>query len=262
MENDLIVIGAGPAGMMAAQTAATRGKSVLLLDQNEKAGKKLFITGKGRCNITNDCDADDFFTNISRNGKFLMSAFHAFSNHDLIRSLNQNGLKTKVERGGRVFPESDKSNDVIKTLERMMGAAGVKTQYGSKVVSIEKKGDFFSVLLQDGTKLKSGALLIATGGKSYPLTGSRGDGYRFAQEFGHTIIPAAPALVPLEDAHGICRKMQGLTLKNVGFTLLQNSKKIYYDQGELLFTHFGLSGPLVLSASNAIHHKKQQLAQV
>ena len=258
--NDLIIIGAGPAGMLAAYAAASRGIDTLLLEKNEKIGKKLFITGKGRCNITNDCDISDFFSQIVKNGKFLMSAFYTFTNADLIALLKKNGLETKVERGGSVFPVSDRSNDVIRTLERIMKNAGAGLRLNSMVKKATKKGGVFHVELDNGEALACKALMIATGGKSYPLTGSTGDGYRFAQEFGHTIVAPRPALIPLEDMHHICPKMQGLTLKNIGFSLYQDQKKLYEEQGELLFTHFGLSGPVVLSASSFINHTKQPLA--
>ncbi|WP_066648132.1 NAD(P)/FAD-dependent oxidoreductase [Christensenella timonensis] len=259
MENNVIVIGGGAAGMMAAYAAARRGLQVTLAEKNEKVGKKLFITGKGRCNITNDCDTSDFFMNVSRNSKFLMSAVYAFPNTALIDLLEENGLRTKVERGGRVFPTSDRANDVIRTLEKMLRDAGVKRALHADVEKISKPEDVFYVYLKNGDMMQANALILATGGKSYPLTGSTGDGYRFAQAFGHNVVKPVPALVPLEDAHGICPKMQGLALKNIGFTLFQNGKQVYGEQGELLFTHFGISGPVVLSASNYIDHKKQPL---
>lgn len=258
--NDLVIIGAGPAGLMAAYAAAERGIPVTILEKNEKIGKKLFITGKGRCNITNDCDISDFFAQIVHNAKFLMSALYTFSNADLVALLEKNGLRTKVERGGRVFPASDKSNDVIRTLEKMVKSVGVRIRLHCAVKQIEKSEDGFAITTGGGEAVKCGALLIATGGKSYPLTGSTGDGYRFAQAFGHTLTPPRPALAPLEDMHHVCPKMQGLTLKNVKFSLFQNEKRIYDEQGELLFTHFGLSGPVVLSASSFIDHKKEPLS--
>lgn len=257
--NDLVIIGAGAAGLMAAYSAASRGIRTLVLEKNEKAGKKLFITGKGRCNITNDCDISEFFSQIIHNGKFLMSSLYAFSNDSLVSLLNENGLQTKTERGGRVFPQSDRSSDVIKTLLRIVRKSGAELRFNAAVEQIEKQEETFLLHLGDGSTLRSAAVLIATGGKSYPLTGSTGDGYRFAEEFGHKIIPPHPALVPLEDLHHICPKMQGLTLKNVKFTLFQGDKRIYSEQGELLFTHFGISGPVVLSASSFIDHGKQPI---
>lgn len=258
--DNLIIIGAGPAGLLAAYAAASRGISVTILEKNEKIGKKLFITGKGRCNITNDCDISDFFAQIVHNAKFLMSALYTFDNAELVALLEQNGLRTKVERGGRVFPVSDRSNDVIKTLEKMLRAVGVKLCLGCEVQNVEKTETGFRVAIRGKEEIDCRALVIATGGKSYPLTGSTGDGYRLAEAFGHTLVPPRPALVPLEDMHHICPKMQGLTLKNVNFSLFQNEKRIYEEQGELLFTHFGLSGPIVLSSSSFIDHKKDPLA--
>lgn len=257
--NDLVVIGAGAAGLMAAYSAASRGISVTILEKNEKIGKKLFITGKGRCNITNDCDISDFFAQIVHNPKFLMSALYTFPNTELLDVLTKHGLKTKTERGGRVFPVSDRSNDVIRTLEKMIKDAGVQIRHDCEVTEIEKQGSDFTVKLKNKDAVQCSALVIATGGKSYPLTGSTGDGYRFAKEFGHTLIPQRPALVPLEDMHHVCQKMQGLALKNIGFALFQNDKRIYEEQGELLFTHFGLSGPVVLSSSSLIDHSKEPL---
>lgn len=258
--SELVIIGAGAAGLMAAYAAASRGISTTIIEKNDKAGKKLFITGKGRCNITNDCDISDFFPQIVHNSKFLMSALYTLGNDGLITLLNENGLPTKVERGGRVFPKSDRSNDVINTLLRLVRKSGARLRLNTPVKRIEKQDEIFTVSLKDGTDLRADAVLIATGGKSYPLTGSTGDGYRFAQELGHQVIPPRPALVPLEDMHHICPKMQGLALKNVNFTLFQNDKRLYSEQGELLFTHFGLSGPVVLSASSFIDHKKQPLS--
>ncbi len=257
--NKLIVIGAGAAGMMGAYAAASRGVSTTIIEKNEKAGKKLFITGKGRCNITNNCDISDFFPQIVHNSKFLMSALYTLGNEGLITLLNENGLQTRVERGGRVFPQSDRSNDVIKTMLRLVRTAGAHLRLDTAVKRIEKQEETFIVSLGDGTDLHADAVLIATGGKSYPRTGSTGDGYRFAQEFGHRIVPPHPALVPLEDVHHVCPKMQGLTLKNINFSLFQNDKRIYSEQGELLFTHFGISGPVVLSASSLINHEEQPL---
>ncbi len=245
--------------MIAAYAAAARGLDTIILDKNEKLGKKLFITGKGRCNITNDCEISDFFSQVVRNSKFMMSAFYSFTNADLIDLLEKNGLKTKVERGGRVFPVSDRSNDVIRTLENLAKDSGVQVKLNSNVRKLSKEDDTFLVELETGQTLQSRALLIATGGMSYPSTGSTGDGYRFAKEFGHTITEPRPALIALEDMHHICPKIQGLTLKNINFSLFQDQKKIYEEQGELLFTHFGLSGPVVLSASSLINHKKQPL---
>jgi len=253
MMNDVIVVGGGPAGMMAAYAAAENGRDVLLIEKNEKLGKKLYITGKGRCNITNACALPDFISNINRNPKFMMSALNRLSNEDLIGLLKKNGLNTKVERGERVFPVSDKSSDVIKTFEKMLRDTGVKIALSTEVKSINKSGGVF-IVCTNNADFECRALIVATGGLSYPSTGSTGDGYRFSGVFGHTVVEPHPALVPLEDQHNICARMQGLTLKNVGFALYQNNKMLFSGQGELLFTHFGLSGPLALSASSYIDY--------
>ncbi|MEG2203298.1 MAG: aminoacetone oxidase family FAD-binding enzyme, partial [Christensenellaceae bacterium] len=258
MKNN-IVIGGGPAGILAAYAAGMRGISTTILEKNEKLGKKLYITGKGRCNITNDCEISDFFINIVKNNKFLMSSFYSFSNTDLLNLFKKYGLSTKTERGGRVFPVSDRSADVIRVLEKMLSDANVRIEYNADVLSVEKHEERFCITLKNGKIINSDAVIIATGGKSYPLTGSTGDGFRFAAQFSHTIEAPHPALIPLEDEYGFCPKMQGLTLKNVLFTLYQNHKKIYAEQGEMLFTHFGLSGPIVLSASSYINFDKQPL---
>ena len=256
--NDVIVIGGGPAGMMAAYAAAERGLSVHLLEKNEKLGKKLFITGKGRCNLTNAADMEAFFSNVVRNPKFLMSSFHRFTNTDLLQLLQKYGLQTKTERGNRVFPISDKSSDVIRTLEKMLTAKHVKISFCAQVEQIAREEGCFSVKTTNGF-FRARAVIVATGGVSYPLTGSTGDGYRFAESFEHQIVTPSPALVALEDARHFCERMQGLTLRNVGFTLFQNEKKIYEEQGELLFTHFGISGPVVLSASSYIRFDRLPL---
>lgn len=253
--NDILVIGGGPAGIMAAYAAAMRGSKVVLAEKNDKLGKKLFITGKGRCNITNACDTQDFFRNVVRNPKFLMSAVHGFSSDGLLELLERYGLHTKTERGGRVFPVSDKSSDVIRTLQRMLDDAGVDVLLSARVTDISKENGVFSVTI-NGKNKDFSRVIIATGGLSYPLTGSTGDGYEWAQRLGNGVVPQYPALCPLEDQHNICARMQGLTLKNVKFTLFQNEKPIYAEQGELLFTHFGLSGPVVLSAESFIDPKK------
>ncbi len=241
--------------MMAAYTAASSQNKVVLLDKNDRLGKKLFITGKGRCNITNNCDTADFFKEVVRNPKFLMSAVYGFSSENLIQILNENGVPTKIERGGRVFPISDKSNDVLKALERMLHKAQVDVRLNTTVLGIQKQGDLFTVETDRGS-VAAKNIILATGGVSYPLTGSTGDGYVWAEKLGHRLVPASPALIPLEDEHNICAKMQGLALKNVTFTLYQNNKCIYTEQGELLFTHFGISGPVVLSASSYINYSK------
>lgn len=256
---DVIVIGAGPAGIMAAYSAASRGLSVLILEKNEKIGKKLFLSGKGRCNITNNSDISEFFDKVVHNPKFLMSAFYSFPNTELLSLLNKFGLATKAERGGRVFPVSDKSSDVLKTLDKMLDSVRVSRKFENNVAQIEKKADEFIITTTEHAYYQCKSLVLATGGVSYPSTGSTGEGMKFAETLGHTVVPLYPALIGLEDSIRFCQKMQGLALKNICFKLFQNQKKIYEEQGELLFTHFGISGPVVLSASCYIDSKKQPL---
>lgn len=253
---DVAVLGGGPAGMMAAYAAACQGRKVVLVEKNEKLGKKLFITGKGRCNLSNDCDRQDFFEQVVRNPKFLMSSFNRLSNHALVDLFEKYGLHTKVERGGRIFPVSDKSSDVIKALTKMLNGEGVEVLLNTKVHTVTKDKTGF-ILDAGKRKIDCQKLILATGGLSYPQTGSTGDGYKWAEAFGHRIVQTHPALVPLEDSYNFCAQMQGLTLKNVAFTLFQNNTPIYAEQGELLFTHFGLSGPVVLSASSYIDFNKK-----
>ncbi|MDL2237776.1 NAD(P)/FAD-dependent oxidoreductase [Christensenellaceae bacterium OttesenSCG-928-K19] len=255
--NSVAVIGGGPAGMMAAFCAARRGLDVTLYEKNEKLGKKLFITGKGRCNLTNAADIAEFFPQIVRNPKFLMSALYGFPNTELLNLLETYGLKTKVERGGRVFPVSDKSSDVIKTMQKILAGEAVKIRLNAKVDSISQKQERF-VIDVNGEENVYDACIIATGGLSYPITGSTGDGYKFARALGHAVTKPAPALSAIEDACHVCERMQGLTLKNIEFALFQNNKKVYEERGELLFTHFGISGPVVLSGSSYIDHSKAE----
>ncbi|MDP4132386.1 MAG: NAD(P)/FAD-dependent oxidoreductase [Bacillota bacterium] len=253
-EIDTIVIGAGPAGMMAAGMAASRGKSVLIIEKNDRYGKKLSITGKGRCNVTNDCDVDTLIANTPVNGRFLYSAFNTFSSKNTMEFFNNLGVKTKTERGSRVFPESDKAQDIVTALTDFMKSKGAIGKRG-EVKSVNFDGDKVSgVTLKNGEILKSENVIITTGGVSYPLTGSTGDGYKFALGAGHTIIPPKPSLVPLVCAEKWCGDMMGLSLKNVSISLFEGDKKIYTDFGEMLFTHYGVSGPIILSASS---HMKQ-----
>lgn len=250
MDFDVIVIGGGPAGMIAAGTAASFGAKTALFEKNEKLGKKLFITGKGRCNVTNNAPISDFMGQIPGDGRFLYSAFSAFNNEDLRSFLAQHGVETKVERGGRVFPASDKSSDVIRAFSeyaQYTGAVSLSTKITSLLIKDEK---ICGVALENGKKLTAKNVIVATGGMSYPQTGSDGDGYRFAKSAGHTIITPKPSLVPLETKELWPRDAMGLSLKNVGLKALdKNNKIIFSSEGEMLFTHFGLSGPLVLSAS-------------
>ena len=252
----VIVVGGGAAGMMAAITSARNGHRVTLLEQNEKLGKKLFITGKGRCNITNASDMDVLFSNVITNKKFLYSAFYQFDNYQTIAFFEELGLKTKIERGERVFPESDKSSDVIAALQKELKKLEVKVLLYTKVEEIlEENGHTKGVIVRkDGENkiFKADAVIVATGGISYPSTGSTGDGYRLAKDMGHQVTKLYPALVPFEIEDTFLKGLQGLSLKNVGLTLFAGKKKIYDGFGEMLFTHFGISGPLVLSASSYV----------
>lgn len=258
--NKIIVIGGGPAGMFAAIAAAEAGSQVTLLEKNEKLGKKLYITGKGRCNITNAGDMDNLFANIMTNAKFLYSAFYSYDNQRVIDFFERNGLRTKIERGNRVFPVSDHSSDVIATLQKVLKEKKVKIMLHTQVQRLleEPSVDDMSqnvvtgVKLEDGTTMQADAVIVATGGFSYQTTGSTGDGYRFAKEMGHTVTDIHPSLVPFLAKEGYVQQMQGLALKNVEVRILNGKKLLYQEFGEMLFTHFGVSGPLLLSASAAI----------
>lgn len=254
MAKKVIVIGAGPAGMMAAAIAGGRGLDVTLVEKNDRVGKKLLISGKGRCNITNSTDIEGLIENIPGNGHFLYSSFYTFSNLDLIEYLNKLGVETKVERGGRVFPASDRSKDVVDALERDARSKGVKVFLNAPVSGIVAgNGMVKAVRLKDGRLLECNSVVLATGGASYPGTGSTGDGYRIAQELGHSITPLKPSLVPLLVCEDWVKELQGLSLKNVEITITdKRGKKVYTDFGEMLFTHFGVSGPVILSASRHI----------
>lgn len=246
----MIVIGGGAAGMLAAIIAARNGKQVTLLEKNEKLGKKLFITGKGRCNLTNACDMEDLFRNIVTNHKFLYSSLYGFDNQTTMDFFEGLGLHLKTERGNRVFPESDHSSDVLRVLEQELRKQKVQVKLRTEVKEISACDSVIQgVVLSDGSKLKADQVIVATGGLSYPSTGSTGDGYRFAKTAGHTIQPCSPSLVPMETEETWCKDIMGLTLKNVSITLNCGKKKIYEGFGEMLFTHFGVSGPLILSAS-------------
>lgn len=253
--NDLIaVIGGGPAGIIAAATAGSLGKKVFLFEKNNKLGKKLFITGKGRCNITNACEIEELIENVVVNNTFLYSAFYSFTNTDIVQILNKYGVNTKVERGNRVFPVSDKSSDVIKALEKYLIDNGVEIDYNKEVKYINKTDyDDFELVFSDNTKKKFNKVIIATGGKSYQQTGSTGDGYYFAKLLGHTIVELKPALVPCEIKENWIKSLQGLSLKNIKISAYADKKKIFEDFGELIFTHYGISGPVVLTMSNFIN---------
>lgn len=255
----VIVIGGGPAGMAAALAAAENGQQVTLLEKNEKLGKKLYITGKGRCNITNACDTEELFSNVPRNAKFLYSAFYACDNFKVMRFFEEHGLRLKTERGNRVFPESDHSSDVIRTLQNAMRDAGVEVRLFTEVKSLlVKDSRVAGVLLENKEKLSGDAVVIATGGFSYQSTGSTGDGYRFAAETGHELVKTTPSLVPFTVKEDYVKEMQGLSLKNVKVLIYQKNRKIYEDFGEMLFTHFGVSGPLLLSASSLVNNQIMQ----
>ena len=255
---DVIVIGGGPAGMMSAITAAKENNNVIILEKMNSCGRKLLITGKGRCNITSSLSMDDFIKNTPGNGKFLYSCFQNFTNGDIIQMLKNNGVKTKEERGNRIFPVSDKSLDVLNAFEKEMEKNNVKviTKANVKKINIENKKVTGVTFEKDGLNktFKADKVILATGGKSYSATGSTGDGYKLAEDLGHNIVRVRPSLVPLQ-TNGrnlkICKQMQGFSLRNVKMKLIDNSKNktIYEDFGELLFTHFGVSGPTILSSS-------------
>lgn len=259
------VIGGGAAGMMAAIVAARNGHKVQLFEKNDKLGKKVYITGKGRCNITNAADLEQIFANVVTNRKFLYSAFYGFDNQQTIQFFEELGVRTKIERGERVFPVSDKSSDVIQGMQRELNRLGVKLSLQTEVVGIKQTdGQVEGVLLAGGKFISAGAVIVATGGLSYPSTGSTGDGYRFAKELGHTVTKLSPSLVPFQIQEEFVREMQGLSLKNVALKLYAGKKKIYDDFGEMLFTHFGVSGPLILSASSFVskYIDKQEITLV
>lgn len=245
-----IVIGGGAAGMFAAVMAAAGGLSVSLWEKNEKLGKKLFITGKGRCNLTNDCETEELFRNVMTNSKFLYSAFYQFNSRDLMAFFESEGLRLKTERGNRVFPESDKSSDVIRVLEKKLRQLGVSIELNRRAQCLNvEDGVCIGVRDSSGCGERADCVLLATGGFSYASTGSTGDGYRMAETVGHTLVTPRPSLVPMETEEDWCRELMGLSLRNVSVILKKGKKKLYEDFGEMLFTHFGVSGPLILSGS-------------
>ena len=249
----VLVIGGGAAGMMAAVTAAKNGGQVLLLEKNEKLGKKLFITGKGRCNITNAAEIEEFFSAVVSNPKFLYSSFYSFTNDQVIDFFEKLGVQTKVERGGRVFPVSDHSSDVIRALEREMERLGVKIRLRTEVKElIVEDGTVKGALLSSGKKLYADAVITATGGVSYPSTGSTGDGYRFARECGHKVTELLPSLVPMEVKEWYAKELMGLSLRNIEILITDGKKKLYREFGEMMFTHYGVTGPVILSASSIV----------
>ena len=249
LKADVVVIGGGAAGSMCALTAAQRGLSVVLLEPNKMLGKKLRITGKGRCNVTNNCDIKTVLANIPGDGRFLYSALNRFEPSDTMALFESLGVPLKTERGNRVFPVSDRSHDIANALERAYAHAGGRILHAAATDILTRDGAVSAVVTTEGT-IDCDAAVVCTGCMSYPLTGSTGDGYRFAQQFGHTVTPLRASLVPLESNDPWCAEMQGFSLRNVTLTVYdEHNKQVYSDLGEMLFTHFGVSGPLVLSAS-------------
>lgn len=260
----VIVIGGGAAGMMAAIRAAENGHQVTLLEQNEKLGKKLYITGKGRCNITNDCETEHLLKNVIRNSRFLYSAFYTFDSRQVMEFFKIHGLTIKTERGGRVFPQSDHSSDVIRTLQKTLQQEQVRVQLHAKVADILTVGSddnksVSGVLLTDGSVLRAENVILATGGCSYVSTGSTGDGYCFAEKLGHTVTERTPSLVPFETAESWVKDLQGLSLKNVTVSIRKGKKLLFEDFGEMLFTHYGVSGPLLISASSLVNDYQKDM---
>lgn len=252
----VIVVGGGAAGMFAAIAAAKNGHQVTLYEKNEKLGKKIFITGKGRCNITNAADMEELFDAVVTNSKFLYSSFYGYTNQNVIDFFEDAGVPVKIERGNRVFPTSDHSSDVIRALEREMKKAGVKVCLNTEVKSVEaENGKFDRVVLKDTTTQTADACIVATGGLSYRSTGSTGDGFRFAESVGHKVTQCFPSLVPMETKEPWICELQGLSLRNVEAKILDGKKELYKDFGEMLFTHFGVSGPLIISASSYVGKK-------
>ena len=252
----VIVVGGGAAGMFAAIAAAKNGHQVTLYEKNEKLGKKIFITGKGRCNITNAADMEELFDAVVTNSKFLYSSFYGYTNQNVIDFFEDAGVPVKIERGKRVFPISDHSSDVIRALEREMKKVGVKVCLNTEVKSVEaEKGKFNKVVLKDTTTQTADACIVATGGLSYRSTGSTGDGFRFAENVGHKVTQCFPSLVPMETKEPWICELQGLSLRNVEAKILDGKKELYKDFGEMLFTHFGVSGPLIISASSYVGKK-------
>ena len=252
----VVIVGGGAAGMFASIAAAECGHQVVVYEKNEKLGKKLYITGKGRCNITNACDMEGLFEAVRTNAKFLYSSFYGYTNQQVIDFFERINVPVKIERGDRVFPVSDRSSDVIRGLEREMDRLGVEVHLRTAVKKIvEKDGHFEKVILGDQTQVCADACIVATGGLSYQSTGSTGDGFRFAESLGHTVTECMPALVPMECKEDWVPELQGLSLRNVNVTICDGKKKLYDDFGEMLFTHYGVSGPLILSASSYVGKK-------
>ena len=254
----VLIIGGGAAGMMAGVFAARNHHEVHILEKNEKLGKKVFITGKGRCNVANACDTEELLPAVMSNPKFLYSGFYSFGPQDVMNFFEEAGVPLKVERGNRVFPQSDHSSDIIRALERELKKAGAKVHLHTTVKEIVKKPEaekVAGVILEDGTFMEGDAVIVATGGFSYQSTGSTGDGYRFARELGLKVTDISPSLVPLKTKEDYIPKLQGLSLKNTGLTIKNGKKVLYEDFGEMMFTHFGVTGPMILSASAHIGAK-------
>lgn len=251
----IAIIGAGPAGMIAAGYASKKCDKVILIEHNDRVGKKLGITGKGRCNITNIAETEDFINQYPRNAKFLYSALYSFTNYDIINLLESLGVKTKVERGGRVFPVSDKASDVVRALRSFAMSDNVKLMMANAKEFIIRDSKCVGVRTDKGT-VKADKVILATGGKSYPKTGSTGDGYRMAKNAGHTVTPIKPSLVPIVTKEKWVRDIIGLSLKNVAVTAYKNGKPVYEDFGEMMFTHFGVTGPVILSMSSHLRDIK------
>ena len=256
----VIVIGGGPAGMMAAISSAQDGNEVILLEKMQSLGRKLLITGKGRCNITSSLDMDEFIKNTPGNVMFLYSCYKQFTNQDIINFLKEEGLEVKEERGNRIFPVTDKSLDVLKCFSKKIKELGIKVKCNTQVEEILVENSQIIGVIAEGTKIKADKIILATGGKSYPLTGSTGDGYELVKKLGHTITKIQPSLVPLESYNrDMCKELQGLSLRNIKIQLedIEAKKNIYEDFGEMMFTHFGVSGPTILSSSaHLVRYKK------
>ncbi len=254
----LAIIGGGAAGMMASVFAAKDGVSVDLYERNEKLGKKLYITGKGRCNLTNACDMEELLGSVRSNPKFLYSAFYGFTNRDAMDFFEKEGLRIKVERGNRVFPESDRSADVLDALKHAIKKAGVRVHLNSRVTRLRKDGGRFLLELEEGKTAEADRVFVATGGISYESTGSTGDGYLMARELGLKVTECCPSLVPFQIKESFVKELQGLALKNIAIRVMDGKKVLHEDFGELLFTHFGVSGPLILTASSVCGRNIQE----
>ncbi len=261
MSQNVVVIGGGAAGLMAAATAALKTNRVTVLEKNERTARKILVTGKGRCNVTNNCSKDTLIANVAKNGKFLYSAFSAFDSSDTMKYIESLGVPLKTERGNRVFPVSDKAMDIADALLKGAKKQGVSLAQGRAVEILTENNAVCGVLLENSSVIKADKIILATGGASYSGTGSTGDGYKIAEKLGHSIAPIHPSLIPLCIKEGFCAKMMGLSLKNVSLSVFEEGKNktVYSEQGEMLFTHFGISGPIVLSASAHMRYmdKKQ-----